>query len=312
MEDELRREGIPYTIVRGTAFYQREEIRNAVAYLRVVANPADSVSLERIVNTPARGIGDATVSRIRSLAVERSTSMLESLRAAGAALGLPQKTSAATTRLVSIIDSWAGIHAPDMLTVPADGGSLAALVERVIRESGLEEMYRKEAGDSEIDRLDNLDELVSSAREFEEGYDPASDPAGDAPFDPTVQAPPPNLLQLLRAYLERIALVADADALDPTTGTVTLMTLHAAKGLEFPAVVMIGLEEDLLPHARVREMPEQLEEERRLCFVGITRAERRLLITSARYRTVRGVPQRTITSRFIEELPKDSSRRDNK
>src|SRR5262249_9071482 len=152
--------------------------------LRVVASPADSVSLERIINTPARGIGAATVARVRTLAAERGLSVLEALRLSGQELGLPQRAAGAVARLVSVVDSWAGIHEPGTLALPPEQGSLAALVERVIRESGLEEMYRKEAGESDVDRLDNLNELVSSAREFEDQYDPASDPGGDAPLDP--------------------------------------------------------------------------------------------------------------------------------
>jgi DNA helicase-2/ATP-dependent DNA helicase PcrA len=307
VEDQLRAEGIPYTIARGTAFYQREEIKHALAYLRVVANPADSVSLRRIVNTPTRGIGDTTLDRVETLAAERGATLLEGLRSAPAALGLQARAAGAIGKFVAMVDAWAGLHAPGMLEMPAAEGSLAELVERVVRESGLEEMYKK-MGETEAERLENLAELVSSARDFEDGYDPASDPAGDAPLNPddpnAAPAREPSLLELLRAFLERVTLVADADAVDPTQGAVTLMTLHAAKGLEFPGVAMIGLEEGLLPHSRVSENPAELEEERRLCFVGITRAMRRLLITSARYRTVRGIQERTIESRFLHELPK--------
>jgi len=179
----------------------------------------------------------------------------------------------------------------------------------------------------EDDRRENLSELVSSAREFEEAFrsgaidsdatpppdflDDDTDPLGglepDGLMPPTDDAAPlagtgPTLIDLLRGYLERVALVADTDAIDPATGAVTLMTLHAAKGLEYKAVCMIGLEEGLLPHSRSAENEAALEEERRLCFVGITRAMDRLLMTSATYRTIRGVPERQITSRFIEEL----------
>lgn len=303
IEDALRSDGVPYVIARGTTFYQREEIKNAVSYLRVVANPADGVSLERIVNTPARGIGDTTLERVQSLAAQRGTTLLEALRGSASALQLATRTGASIAKFVQMVDGWAGIHDESMLTRAADEGSLAELVERVIRESGLEEMYRKQSEDSEVDRLANLEELVSSAREFEETYDPSSDPGADAPLDPSIPPEPPSLLQLLRAYLERITLVADADAIDPANGAVTLMSLHAAKGLEFRAVAMIGLEEGVLPHSRVQEMPEQLEEERRLCFVGITRAMQRLVMTSARYRTIRGIPERTLPSRFLSELP---------
>lgn len=305
VEDAMRSEGIPYAIARGTAFYQREEIRHAVAYLRVVANPADEVSLLRIVNTPSRGIGDTTMERVKQLAAERHGGVLDALRASADALKLAPRTAQSVAKFITMLDGWAGIHDEGMLHAPAADGSLAELVERIIRESGLEEMYRA-AGDTEAERLDNLAELVSSARDFEASYDPASDPAGDAPLNPDeIPVHEPSLLELLRGYLERITLVSDADSVDPDQGAVTLMTLHAAKGLEFQGVAMVGLEEGLLPHARVQLNPAELEEERRLCFVGVTRAMKRLLITSSRYRTIRGITERTIESRFLHELPKE-------
>src|SRR5690606_11023778 len=188
-------------------------------------------------------------------------------------------------------------------------GSLADLVNRIISESGLRAMYEKQAktsgSESDAERVDNLDELVSSAADFEREFDPAADPVSFTDPDRAAAGEAgdvPPLLALLRAFLESISLVADADKVDPASGAVTLMTLHAAKGLEFPAVAMIGLEEGALPHSRARESEAELEEERRLCFVGITRAMRRLLITSARYRTQRGVVERTIPSRFLQEL----------
>jgi DNA helicase-2/ATP-dependent DNA helicase PcrA len=307
VEDVLRSEAIPYVIARGTAFYQREEVKHAIAYLRVVANPADEVSLLRIVNTPSRGIGDTTIDRVQTLSAERGVPIIEALREAPGSLGLATRTASSIAKFVKMLDEWGGIHEEGMLHAPAASGSLAELVERVIRESGLEEMYKK-MGEEEAERLDNLNELVSSAREFEEEYDPAADPGADpltAPLNPDeLPQREPTLLELLRGYLERITLVADADSVDPAQGAVTLMTLHAAKGLEFSGVAMVGLEEGLLPHSRVAESPGELEEERRLCFVGITRAMKRLLMTSARYRTIRGISERTIESRFLHELPK--------
>jgi DNA helicase-2/ATP-dependent DNA helicase PcrA len=187
-------------------------------------------------------------------------------------------------------------------------GSLADLVDRVIKESGLESMYRAQAAttrnESDAERLDNLSELVSSARQFEQEYDPSADPSLESPSAAGTPAMPP-LLAMLRGFLESIALVADADAVDPAQGSVTLMTLHAAKGLEFPAVAMISLEEGILPHMRARESEAALEEERRLCFVGITRAMRRLLMTASKFRTQRGISDRTIPSRFLDELPSE-------
>lgn len=308
VEDVLRNEGIPYVIARGTAFYQREEIKSALAYLRVIANPADEVSLLRIINTPARGLGDTTIDRVQTSARERGITIMDTLAGSLAPLGLTARAVTAAAKFVEMMRHFSGIRSDDMLHTPAADGSLAELVERVIRESGLETMYREQAEksktDADAERVENLDELISSARDFETSYDPANDPAADAPLDPEAKVPPPSLWQLLRAYLERVTLVADADSVDPAQGAVTLMTLHAAKGLEFAGVAMVGLEEGLLPHSRVAENPGELEEERRLCFVGVTRAMRQLLITSARYRTTRGILDRTIPSRFLSELPK--------
>jgi len=305
VEDAMRAANIPYTVARGTAFYEREEIKSALAYLRLVANPADDVSLGRIVNVPTRGLGSTTISRLEVHAGDLGVPVLEALRGVsrGEIAGLTARAASSATKFVEMIDAWTGSGSFLGQGVP---GSLADLVERVIRESGLEAMYRAQAqagkSETDLDRLDNLSELVSSARQFEAEFDGAADPAAEPdPLDPLAGYAPP-LLSLLRAYLESIALIADADAIDPAQGAVTLMTLHAAKGLEFGAVAVVGLEEGLLPHSRAAESEAQLEEERRLCFVGITRAMRRLLLTSARYRTIRGLSERTIPSRFLGEL----------
>jgi DNA helicase-2/ATP-dependent DNA helicase PcrA len=301
MEEALRSAAIPYTIARGTAFYEREEIKNVLAYLRVVANGADGVSLGRIINTPTRGISDKSVDAAEALAARQGGSLLDALRHADQVPGLNPRAVGSIAKFIEMLDGWTG--GGKFLYAGSDHGlSLAELVDRIIKESGLEAMYKKQAATSqtEIDaeRLDNLAEMVSSAREFEMEYDPQADPAAAAPDQP-------HLLTLLRAYLESVALVADADAVDPAQGSITLMTLHAAKGLEFKAVAMIGMEEGLLPHSRAFESEADLEEERRLCFVGITRAMERLLLTSAKYRTIRGLQERTIPSRFLGEMPHD-------
>ncbi len=313
MEDALREAGIPYSIARGTAFFDREEIKHALAYLRVVANQADDVSLERVVNVPARGIGATSLGRVREIAEAAGLSLWDGLNQAEQVPGLSTRAVNAMKGFVELIDRWTG-HGSFMGQDTT--GSLAELVERVIRESGLEKMYKHQAettkSEADAERLDNLSELVSSAAQFEAEYDPASDPfaftaAGEGgEFGPELgELETPPLLGMLRGYLEKVSLVADADAVDPASGSVTLMTLHAAKGLEFPVVAMIGLEEGLLPHSRAHASEDDLEEERRLCFVGITRAMRHVQLTSAKYRTIRGMSERTIPSRFIEELPRE-------
>ncbi len=334
MEDALRQAGIPYVIVRGTAFYQREEVKDAVAYLRVVANPADEVSLRRIVNKPARKIGDTSLERIARHAERAGLSLFAAMRNVSEVGELSQAATGAVRKFVDMIEGWTGGGTFLGNDVPT---TLADLVGRVISESGLEALYKAaktKGGEEDAQRFANLEELVSSARDFEEGYDADADPAMETPDEgaaagkvgrggsPVADAEPtadsledsvagrgtrdnPPLLGMLRAFLERVSLVADADAVDPTSGAVTLMTLHAAKGLEFPAVAMIGLEEGLLPSIRAMEQsPGEPEEERRLCFVGITRAMRRLLITNAKYRAIRGLRERTVPSRFLRELPK--------
>ncbi|MEM7755435.1 MAG: UvrD-helicase domain-containing protein [Planctomycetota bacterium] len=306
IEDALRTQGIPYTVARGTAFYQREEVKTALAYLRVVANPSDDVSLARVINTPTRGIGKATIDKARAFADWNDLPLFDALRRIEEVPDLKPAAINAVARFVQLIDDWTGEGSFMGTNVAA---TLRELTDRVVKESTLEAYYTKQAkasqSESDAERLDNLAELVSSAAEFEEAYDPAADPVqfpGDDVLAMGDEPEAPPLLSLLRAYLERVSLVADADAIDPAQGSVTLMTLHAAKGLEFPAVALIGMEESTLPHARAFDSEASLEEERRLAFVGITRAMQRLVMTSARYRTVRGATERTIPSRFLDEL----------
>ncbi|HHN78596.1 MAG TPA: hypothetical protein ENK11_07995, partial [Phycisphaerales bacterium] len=251
---------------------------------------------------PTRGIGKTSLDTVRGAARSLGVPMFEALREPPA--DLSARSAGAIGKFVEMIDGWTGAGS----FMGADvAGSLHELVGRVIDESGLRAAYVKRArtsgAEADEERLDNLDELISSARQFEDEYDPEADPAAFPGVEEArTGADMPPLLALLRAYLESIALVADADAVDPEQGAVTLMTLHAAKGLEFPAVAMIGMEEGTLPHARAFDSDDALEEERRLAFVGITRAMRKLYMTSAMYRTVRGMSERTIPSRFLDEI----------
>ena len=305
MEDALRAHAIAYRIARGTAFYDREEVKNAIAYLRVVANKADNVSLLRIVNTPTRGIGKTSLDRLEAAANMAGTPLFDLLREPERHAEVSSRSANSCKEFVRMVEAWTGHGSFMGAQVSA---TLAELVARVVDDSGLRKMYEaraKSGGEDDESRLDNLDQLITGAAEFEREYDPAADPfaftdAQSASQGHDAQTPP--LLAMLRAWLETVALVSDQDAVDAAGGAVTLMTLHASKGLEFPAVAIIGLEEGTLPHARARESEAELEEERRLCFVGITRAMHRLLITSARVRAVRGVPERTIPSRFLSEI----------
>ncbi len=305
IEDSMRTAGIPYKIARGTAFFDREEIKTAIAYLRVVANQADTVSLLRVVNTPTRGIGKTTLDVIQGAAIRANITLFEGL-SRSKELGLSPRAVTSVDKFVTMVNEWTGGGSFMGASV---AGTLHELVEHVITESGLEAHYKKQAkasgSESDEERLDNLSELITSARDFEREYDPANDPAAFTDVESASEGEigqVPELLAMLRAYLESIALVADADAVDTTMGSVTLMTLHASKGLEFPAVAMIALEEGTLPHSRANESQAELEEERRLAFVGITRAMKHLQITSASRRTVRGMSERTIPSRFLGEI----------
>jgi len=299
MEDALRNATIPYQIARGTAFFDRKEIKDAVAYLRAIANPADEVNLMRIINTPARGISNNSVKAMQAHAVANEQDL-------DAIIKQPEQVNALNTRAVNsvnkfaaMLDNWrrdAGLSG-DMLLGLDSSMSLKGFVEKVLTESGLLEHYRNDKSDIDGDRIDNLGELVSSAQQFEDDF------LMDVDLE-TNEHREPSLCDKLLAYLEQIALISDVDAIQTTGGSVTLMTLHAAKGLEYPVVAIIGVEEGLLPHERSLE-DRSLEEERRLCFVGITRAMRQLVLSHARHRTVFGSSSSTIPSRFLNELPPD-------
>jgi DNA helicase-2/ATP-dependent DNA helicase PcrA len=298
MEETLRDAQVPYVIARGTAFYERKEVKDALAYLRLIVNPNDDVSLSRIVNVPARGIGSTTMGRLETWAAGRGLPLLEAMRRAGQVEGIGPKAVKAMGSFTAMIDRCRDAAAADTGD-PAAGRApdLAGLVERVVRESGLEAMYAKSKTDEDAERLENIEELISAAAQFtppvveEENREAASG------------------LDVLAAYLESVALVSDADAIDPESGAVTLMTLHAAKGLEYDTVAIIGVEEGILPHSRSVMEERAVEEERRLCFVGMTRARRRLMMSSASVRTHRGMSQSTIPSHFLGELPEGAIER---
>ncbi|MCI0675112.1 MAG: UvrD-helicase domain-containing protein [Phycisphaerales bacterium] len=326
LEDAFRSASIPYLIARGTAFYERKEVKDALAYLRLVANPNDEVSLRRIINVPARGIGSTSLDKIAIFAIDRQVGLFEALTRAGELATVGQLSSRATgaiARFVAMVEGWRDAAVGNSTTTshllgsqgsnPAPGrAALAELVERIIRESGLEATYRRSKVEEDIERLENLEELINAAAEFSPPIPGVlDDPVGGREAarhggSSTSDDAGISLLDTLNAYLESVALVSDADAIDPAKGAVTLMTLHAAKGLEFSVVAMAGLEEGLLPHSRAASSEAELEEERRLAFVGITRAKRHLLITRAAMRTQRGLLERTIPSQFLRELPEES------
>jgi DNA helicase-2/ATP-dependent DNA helicase PcrA len=294
VEDALRTAGVPYQIARGTAFYDRKEIKDAVAYLRALANPADEVNLLRIINSPTRGISDRTVKSLQAYATSNQMTLSTALANPMAVPGLNNRASSAVQKFAHQLDAWRAAAGFIEAHPPSPDLTLKLFVEDVLRESGLHEHYQNDKTDPDQERLANLGELVSSAQQFEQDVLTQADEAGH-------DVPP--LPRKLEAFLEQIALVSDVDGVDNTQGAVTLMTLHAAKGLEFPLVAIVGVEDGLLPHERANTSDHELQEERRLCFVGITRAMHQLLLTHARYRTVFGTTRPALPSRFFSELP---------
>lgn len=302
MEDALRKENVPYFMARGVEFYNRKEIKDTLAYLRVIANPNDEVNLERIANTPARGISDSTLKQLANYALSNGMSLFQALCDVDKVTGPTARANKAVKNFVGQVIAWRQQAFADESDADEAGGGddmfsfsgspqgrstggapakgqITKLLERVVRESGLEEYYKKLGGD-ELDELNNINELISSAAEYD-----AENPDGS-----------------VVDYLAQVSLVSDTDRLKDNGGAVTMMTLHAAKGLEFPVVAMIGLEEGVLPHSRARGNEDELEEERRLCFVGVTRAQERLILSKATHRTVRGLRERTIASPFLNEM----------
>ena len=296
LEEALLAAQIPYVIARGTAFYDRKEVKDALAYLRLIVNPNDEVSLRRIINTPTRGIGKTTLTKVELFGYNQQLRLFEALGRAGEMSGLTTRAVGAIRRFVTLVEGWRRAAAGGSQSSLLESSSLGGLVERIIRESGLEAAYRDSKSEEDRERLENLAELISAATQFV---------AQPIDFDEDAQADT-TLRGGLTAFLESVALISDADAIDPESGTLTLMTLHAAKGLEYAAVAMVGLEENLLPHIRAVGNEMELEEERRLCFVGITRAKRHLQLSRAAVRTHRGLREPTMESRFLTELPGES------
>jgi len=280
MEDALRRAGVPYQIARGVEFYNRKEIKDVLAYLRVVANPADRVSLDRIANVPPRGLGDVALRHIEAYAAANGITPLSAMEQAVQISTLSTRAAGAARRLSDLVQSWRAMAAAP---VEPGVGRVQRVMEAVVKQSGLEAALTK-AGGEELEEIANVNELINSAAEFDE-----ANPQGT-----------------LDDYLSAISLVSDIDHLKGAGGAVTLMTLHAAKGLEFPVVAIIGMEEGILPHSRARGSTNELEEERRLCFVGITRSQERLILSKAAYRSMRGLRERTITSPFLVEIPAEA------
>ncbi len=272
VEEECLKAGVPYQVVGSVRFYERKEIKDILAYLRLVVAPDDAASVRRALATPKRGIGDVTLGRLTSYAEATGATLLNAMRRPEAVDGLPRNAARALEEFVSVIDRLTALTAEQ---------SASQIIAQAMAATGYQAMLETEGTDEAYGRLENLRELVTVAQEVEES-------TGE-----------PHLA----AFLQHLALVADVDTYRDDVDRVTLMTLHSAKGLEFDVVFVTGLEEGLCPHVRAIDEEGGLDEERRLCYVGFTRAKSRLVLSHARTRATFGSPALAIQSRFLAEVP---------
>jgi len=284
LEEALIQAGIPYRVYGGLRFFERAEIKTALAYLRLMRNRPDDASFERIVNTPTRGIGGRTLEIIRDHARQNGLPLWQAARDILAAKQLTARAGNALHAFVELIERF---------TKETNDLDLNDQVEHIVQNSGLIEHYKKEKGEKGRARIENLEELVTASRQFH--YDADSD-ANDLDGNEETMDP-------LSAFLSHAALEAGEGQADPNLDSVQMMTLHSAKGLEFPLVFLCGLEEGLFPHRMSMDEPGRLEEERRLCYVGITRARQHLYISHAESRRLYGSDEYAAPSRFITEIP---------
>ncbi|NWG03520.1 MAG: UvrD-helicase domain-containing protein [Syntrophaceae bacterium] len=274
IEDELVKNKIPYTVVGGMKFYERKEIKDVLAYLKVIDNSSDGLSLKRIINIPSRGIGEKTIEKIEAFARERGGSLYEGLRKAIDEDWLTPSIKAKMKEFIQSIEEF---------RKDAESFPLSQLTLTLLSKTGYLQRLREEGTEEAFSKIENIDELINVMVEFEQGGERVS----------------------LEAFLDKVSLVTDIDLYEDKGNRVSLMTLHCAKGLEFPVVFIVGIEEGLLPHYRRGEEIEDMEEERRLFYVGMTRAKRKLFLSRAEERSTFGVGRANLPSRFLDELPMD-------
>ncbi len=272
LEDAFLKRGIPYRIVSGVRFYERKEIKDVLAYLRLMHNPMDNYAFRRVVNVPRRGIGESTIAKIEEFALSQGLSLYEALEHTA---DIPKLSARFRTSLQNFF------RMMNDLRSKVEQLDLATLTQQVLQQTGYEQTLQDEGTYDAQTRLENVKEFISVARQYEKEYPGAT----------------------LEGFLEHVALFSDADNYDQGADVVHLMTFHAAKGLEFPVVFLVGMEEGIFPHARSLREPGQMEEERRLAYVGLTRAEEELYVTCAQIRTLYGSQEQNPVSSFLQEIP---------
>jgi DNA helicase-2/ATP-dependent DNA helicase PcrA len=272
LEEAYMRYGLPYKLVGGTRFYQRREIKDVIAYLRLIHNPADSISLTRIINVPGRGIGQRTLAELSGWAKNQDMSLYSALKMVADKKGpaLTPRANYALTSFFTVLNK---------LITKSGELNLTGLLNEVLEKTGYKAHVLNEENGEE--RWENIQELYTVARDYDE-------------LNPS---------EALTTFLEKVSLVSDVDELDEKVDATTLITLHQAKGLEFPVVFIVGMEEGLLPHRRSMEDPDELEEERRLCYVGVTRAQQRVYLLHTYHRNLFGSSSATLPSRFLQDIP---------
>ncbi|SUY59777.1 ATP-dependent DNA helicase PcrA [Clostridium sporogenes] len=273
-EDVFMKRDIPYRLIGGLKFYDRKEIKDLMAYLKLINNPLDDISLRRIINVPKRSIGDATVKKVQEFANEMDECMYSVLLDADQILTLSQRSITSIKKFVSIMNSF--IRKKDEISV-------SALIKEILEETGYLKELKSSKNPDDVSRVENLKELVSAAADFEKESEDKS----------------------LGMFLEKVALVTDIDNYDENSDSVAMMTVHSAKGLEFPVVFMVGMENGIFPGTQSLSDPKEMEESRRLCYVAITRAKEQLYITSAEIRKVFGRTVAYALSDFVSEISKD-------
>jgi DNA helicase-2/ATP-dependent DNA helicase PcrA len=294
-EEIFIRVGLPYKVVGGVRFYERKEVRDILAYLRVLANPEDNVPLRRILNVPKRGIGERAEAMIDALALREKITFPQALRRVDEAYGMAARSTNAVKRFNVLME--------ELRTIVDSGAGPAVVLEAVLERTGYLAELQASTDPQDETRIENLQELASVALEFEQARAQAAGVEADAAVAPEAGAGSGTLAE----FLEQVALVADSDQIPDEdtegTGVITLMTLHTAKGLEFPVVFLTGMEDGVFPHMRALGQTKELEEERRLAYVGITRARERLYLTRSSMRSAWGTPSYNPPSRFLDEIP---------